>query len=447
MEVFVVRQKTALKFGMSLALTLLMVLASSLAVVAQEQVTITVYLKSHWYYYQWASAAAEAFMKQYPHIKVELMHSSNFDQMVAMMAGGIAPDIFQTHSTDLPMQVSLGWTRDLDEYIAKDFDPSPYIPATLEAMKVSGRMHGLPWVWSGVAMMYNQNLFDARGVAYPDDTWTWDDLLANGRRLTFDRDGDGQIDTYGFGDTYGQHHRWPLWVWQYGGDVWNEDYTRSTLDSPEAIAALTWYADLHTVHNIAPKMISNVFPDIPTKATGDSAWTEIFENEHLAMFYATRFNRPVTDWVKIGIVPVAKGPRDTRETIFIVDNLSLHAMSEHPDEAWLFMKFLTSPEAWQYLDPEGAETALSSITDIAREQLIDSPDPGSMYWIEAGFWGRRSPVAHPGGLGIWRGELHMRNQVFYPVLRGETNMQSALIEFARQINIRIAELIAEGVTW
>ena len=35
---------------------------------------------------------------------------------------------------------------------------------------------GLPRDLNVVALYYNKAMFDAAGLAYPDDTWTWDKL-------------------------------------------------------------------------------------------------------------------------------------------------------------------------------------------------------------------------------------------------------------------------------
>src|SRR5699024_12324416 len=39
-----------------------------------------------------------------------------------------------------------------------------------------GRMYGVPKDKDNICLVYNKEMFDAAGVAYPDETWTWDDL-------------------------------------------------------------------------------------------------------------------------------------------------------------------------------------------------------------------------------------------------------------------------------
>ena len=44
-----------------------------------------------------------------------------------------------------------------------------------------GRQFGMPFQLVLSGWLYNADLFDERGLKPPDDTWTWDDVLA-GRR-------------------------------------------------------------------------------------------------------------------------------------------------------------------------------------------------------------------------------------------------------------------------
>ena len=45
-----------------------------------------------------------------------------------------------------------------------------------------GSVYGFPRDISVEVLYYNKDIFDEAGVAYPDDTWTWDDFLAAAER-------------------------------------------------------------------------------------------------------------------------------------------------------------------------------------------------------------------------------------------------------------------------
>ena len=76
----------------------------------------------------------------------------------------------------------------------------------------------LPQNISSLVVYYNQDLFTAAGVAYPPDSWAWDEFLAMARALTLDTDGDGQVDQYGLG-VEPSLYRLAAFIWQNGGPL------------------------------------------------------------------------------------------------------------------------------------------------------------------------------------------------------------------------------------
>ncbi len=47
-----------------------------------------------------------------------------------------------------------------------------YWPEAVVGSSFNGSLYGLPRDMSNVILYYNKDMFDAAGVAYPDDTWT-----------------------------------------------------------------------------------------------------------------------------------------------------------------------------------------------------------------------------------------------------------------------------------
>ena len=70
------------------------------------------------------------------------------------------------------------------------FDPAQYPANLFEPWKFDGaNFYALPENFQTIAFYYNKTIFDAAGIALPDDTWTWDKVLETARALTV-RDGD-----------------------------------------------------------------------------------------------------------------------------------------------------------------------------------------------------------------------------------------------------------------
>lgn len=87
-----------------------------------------------------------------------------------------------------------------------------------------------------------------RGVAPPDETWTWDDLVANAVKLT-QRDDDGNLTRWGF-----MPHFHGLWwaLWQNEAEVTDPVTGRCRLLDQSATESLQFCHDLLHDHRVAP---------------------------------------------------------------------------------------------------------------------------------------------------------------------------------------------------
>src|SRR5690606_9648771 len=110
----------------------------------------------------------------------------------------------------------------LDDLIANDpdFGRELFIPQIWDLYQWEGVQYGVPPEWQIMSFWYNRDLFNERGLAEPDGTWTWDDVRDAARHLTVRR-GD-EVVSWG----YGQSHWWGSWllqVWSAGGDFFGPD--------------------------------------------------------------------------------------------------------------------------------------------------------------------------------------------------------------------------------
>ncbi|NIQ99401.1 MAG: extracellular solute-binding protein, partial [Gemmatimonadales bacterium] len=70
-------------------------------------------------------------------------------------------------------------------FIQRDesFDLPDFYPDLVDLCRHEGALFSLPRYTSVYVLFYNKDLFDAAGLAYPDNTWTWDDYLSAARTL------------------------------------------------------------------------------------------------------------------------------------------------------------------------------------------------------------------------------------------------------------------------
>ena len=183
--------------------------------------------------------SSRAFTAANPNIKVDVTVAdwdAYWDKLQTGLAGGAAPDVFAMDGPLGPDYQSRDVLLDLTPYIeAESYDLGQLDDnAVKDFTTKDGVVFGLPRDLNVIALYYNKDMFDAAGIAYPDDTWTWDKLVEVGKQLTKDTDGDGTIDQWGvYTETTDMENAWSSFVWQAGGDILTEDGTKSALDKPE----------------------------------------------------------------------------------------------------------------------------------------------------------------------------------------------------------------------
>lgn len=193
------------------------------------------------------------------------------------------------------------------------------------AGRVDG-FYGLPVGGGGPTVIcYNADLFAKEGLPLPDKRWEWGDFLEAAQKLTKDLDHDGKTDRYGFVVEPTAEAALP-WVWQAGGRLAN-------LDDEKALDGFRFYADLTVKHKVSPT------PD----AAGGTAPVDLFAQQRAAMVLVgpeslAKLKAATFAW-DIQVPP--KGPAGSATTLrqFFC---AVAKDTQHPEEAWDLVEFLTS---------------------------------------------------------------------------------------------------------
>ena len=157
---------------------------------------------------------AEAFMAEHPEIQIELFHEpwgDYFTKVQALWAGGdssLIPDVLFLWPT--PRYAAEGVLENLDPWIEKaGYNLDDYWPALLESASYDGSVYGFPRDIGFNVLYYNKDLFDAAGVEYPTNEWTWDELQAAAEQLMV-VDDNGRVQQYGLAMEGGKYSDWVL---------------------------------------------------------------------------------------------------------------------------------------------------------------------------------------------------------------------------------------------
>lgn len=237
------------------------------------------------------------------------------------IAGGVAPDIGTMGLTWGMEFGELGALVDLNERFPEDTEEleGQIFPSILEATQVGESVYGLPFDITQMVLYYRTDIISEP----PRD---WDELIATLQELQeSDR---GMVLNWGSLEWIG----YSPFLWQAGGDFYNEDKTRATLDSTEAARALEFMAELYRTgvpRTQVPLVQGMRTGDYPMAISGN--W-QIISLELGAPEIAGKW----------AIAPLPKGPTGARTAFIGGRILSILSDSPMQEEAWDFIKFLFS---------------------------------------------------------------------------------------------------------
>ena len=317
----------------------------------------------------------EMFEAENPDIQVQLEPVGSGDyyaRILTQIAAGDPPDLLQIGDDAVPMFVDKGAFLPLDDFIASEqypLDTGIYLPGVMEPGQWNGAQYLLPKDFSPMAIYYNKKLFDAAGVPYPQEGWTWDDLLATAQQLT-QTDASGNVTQWGIQLPGPWTTGFEYWVAAAGGSLISEDGTSFVgfMDSPAVQDAVQFYADLYNKHKVAlPPADMNAF------GGGNSE----FDNGAAAMRLFGRWPQAGMKQnpnIDLGVAPLPAGAE--RAGVLFWGGFGISALSENPEAAWRFLRY--------YTGAEGAEVwkdwALPTVKSVAESSGL-STDPIEGVWL------------------------------------------------------------------
>lgn len=194
-------------------------------------------------------AAVVEFEAANPQITVEttLVPFGNADQLFLVAAqGGEAPDLVRLSSDQLG---KIGHVRTDGFPLLEDLRPHitpaqrmQFDPVAVNAMRYDESLYGIPASQDCLSLIFNKALFDAEGLAYPDDSWTTSDMLSAAENLTHG-------DIHGLALPVKVAYWWFPFQAGWGGSLFDENGT-PTLDSNGSAESMEWLMDLEKEHGV-----------------------------------------------------------------------------------------------------------------------------------------------------------------------------------------------------
>ncbi len=379
---------------------------------ASEPVTIT------WGYWgdPWEVAInekiVEVFEKDNPHINVETFHrpwNDYFSELRPKFENGEpTPDVL--FWAQAPIDVPKGYFLDVGPRMeAENYDLEDFFPGLLIHFRMGDSVYGLPRDSDSKVIFYNKRLFNRADVPFPKDNWTWDDL----RETALAVQQSGMAD-YAF--AYEANNWWMIWMWQNDVTVFDDKLfpTKTFLGEPAAAEAIQFAADLTNVDKVTPPyevMLSS------------ENMANLFREQKLAMAFGNHALVPAFADIDEFEWDVVNLPKQKRAgNLAAGAGYVISANTEHPDEAWEFLKFLGSPKGQAIFAESGV--VVPARRSVAQSAIFTEQKPkhNAQAFLGAVESGEPNP-AFPGANEIIE---MMNNVVLPPVYRGEQDAASAI---------------------
>ncbi|MFV0399916.1 MAG: ABC transporter substrate-binding protein [Oscillospiraceae bacterium] len=137
------------------------------------------------------------FEDQHPGVTIKLTPAPLADygtKIKSMISANSAPDVFMVGNDWVIQYGTTGNLYDWTALAEADGIMDTYYPGVVENWKVDGKLYGFPGLLNTYGIFYNKDTFDAAGVDYPKDGWSYQDMLEKAAALTSE---DGDVHVYG----------------------------------------------------------------------------------------------------------------------------------------------------------------------------------------------------------------------------------------------------------
>lgn len=361
----------------------------------------------------------DKFEEENPNVKVE-METTPWDQywvkLEAATTGGNMPDVVTMHSSESYKYMSQEVLMNLDDLVKeKNIDMNNFTEGIADFYTFENQLYAIPKDASAVGLWYNKEIFDNAGIAYPDETWTWETFRQAAIDLT-----DKEKNIYGFGADNGNETGYWSFIYQNEGEVFIDDNTKSGMNSSAAQETLEFYTNLILVDGVSPT----------AKELQDTNKIGRFQAGRLAMIVEGNWQTPgflkneyLVKNADVAVLPKGK----VNATITNGLGWAASANTKHPEEVKKLMAYLASEEANQIQAETGASIpALKGFEDVWADSAKEF---NLKAFSEMLTYGHPRPF-NKNGLKAEKMEMEIMNKVF----SGETSVEEGTKKVATEVD-------------
>lgn len=312
------------------------------------------------------------------------------DKMFTSFAAGDYPwDVIHVRDDWVAEFGSRGFLLPLDDYITPEFK-SLFPEDAWDNLSYDGHIYGVPRYFWLYQFYYNKDILAEAG--YEDSPQTWDEVAEIATAITSDTDGDGEIDRWGYCETWGENFVFnPFIIHLHGaGGKLFDDAGNPTFNSEAGVQALTWMVEMANTDSFCPSAFEMMTTGVVT---------ELFLQGQVAMIPCTpqvygMAADPAKSKLSVEQIGVSLMPGDAivSGTVAETGGIGIPVNAENPDDAWEYIKFVTSYEEQKRMAMEPGN--VPALIEALEDPEIKEKQP-NFYYIEDQMQYPFGTVAHP----------------------------------------------------
>jgi len=320
--------------------------------------------------YPWLKDRIRAFEKRNPGVYIEFVSTdmeSIYDAINGKTDEEELPDIIPVDANFLYYNL----LEPLDDYFTEG-DIDSFKHQVLKSVTYEEKIVAVPVAMSTNVMYINLDKFHERGVSPPaNDIWSFDEFVDALQKLTYDSDGDGVIDEYGFISYVGEgcYNIWSILL-SDGAEFINPKRVEYNFYGEKAIKGIERLAKLREL-----KLLPESFGII----SQNEAWEMFYKEQKAAIIIIGAWANSFLDGLykngegfNYDIVNFPRG--DKNLPVILSDDIFSYGVVKSEDSKKTamcvkFLKFLTSDDNQRSLEKIGLFTVKRKVDDM----YLDNP--------------------------------------------------------------------------
>lgn len=310
----------------------------------------------------------DKMMKLYPEFEKATGIKLNYTQLqetplraktgLELSAASTDIDVIMMDFTFCAKYAKAGYLEPLDSYLAKEptFKADDFMKPFLDACSLDGKLYAMPINQDCSILMYRADLFKKYNLNVPK---TFEDLENCAKVIKEKEPGMSGIALRGQRGAGLNEWSWPTFLWGFGGQYYDFNTFKATLNSPESVKSLEYYSNL--LKKYGPEGAANysyveVQTDLMQGKTG-----MIIDSATLAVRCEVPGDSKVAGKLGYAVVP---GNPGKAQPGFYAWTLAVPKNSKNKEAAAKFVAWLASPDIASKVGWSAPNQALAAVYNV-----------------------------------------------------------------------------------